>query len=867
MNQVLTANTARFAGATTIRTVGVSTVTVRPSSTVTVSPSLPSQSGWRWCQKCQGLFFSGNPDQGVCPAGGRHDASRSGAYLMTFGDGGEGMQAAWRWCQKCQGLFFSGNPDQGACPAGGRHNASRSGAYLMIFGDGGEGMQATWRWCQKCQELFFSGNPDQGACPAGAGHDASRSGAYSMRFDPNPPPPKPASLPLVSSRNGNLFQDRNDPDLHWCLPDFNLADDVDPGFAFAASQSGQDGSGNPFNKARLTLRLHKSQPDDVVQFSKANPNAKLQPQEITLAELSASLTTSYTDHNGQEQQKTFVATIVDAGNGDFVLTVDPILGPDVILVYQDLTLFGKAVINLSASYQAWAESGALFLIARRSQALSASTNSVVPMNMSMLSAQTQPAAVAQPAFFAKMDMPSGIRQRTDDSLVQTSQAWAKQLPIGLKYEQDGYQLKYTISTDTVTNHVIRDAHDLSDFSLSQSEFTELKAIDVSQYATISKLYMGVLSRTIVMIPRRYSITRGRAGCAALCVAVVDSSSGSGSKCKFEFDFTIAPEVSRIEVYKLAQEINSRQELKGYKLKLPDFQKDSPPSTLDTQFRSDVQINQGPLPQTFVVTVSIEDEGVQTPAVANANAFIMRLSSGTGADLIGSLSIKLDDGYPQPVLSTIDLNFARTAGTDHEIDVQLIEETSQIKLTNQLPLDLQASRYALLEGSSITEVPGSFALPANGSLNVPLPGDHADLTLAVDAELLIPQPMAKSDITKFLDIRTADVQETQYVVAVNGSGIDYNKVDSVGVNITFANLPNVAPRTLQLSKNIHADSTHIVIPLENAVFALPGTANVAVHFVDPTTSDLNFTLENDFATEPVLIILQSNIDNNVPKTQP
>lgn len=677
--------------------------------------------------------------------------------------------------------------------------------------------------------------------------------------------PLPASLPLVSSRNGNLFQDRNDPSVHWYLPDFDLADDVDPGFAFAASQSGQDGQGNPFNKGRLTLRLHKSQPDDVVQFSKANPGAKL--QEITLAELSASLTTSYTDDTGQEQQKTFVATVVDGGNGDFVLTVDPILGQDVIVVYQDLTLFGKAVINLSASYQAWSESGALFLIARRSQPLSASTNSVAPMNMRVLSAQTQPAVVAQPASFARMEMPSGIRQRTDDSLVQTSQAWVKQLPVGLKFEQDGYQLRYTVSTASVSNHIIRDVHDLRDFSLSQSEFTELKAIDVSQYPTLSKLYMGVLSRTIVMIPRRYSIARGRAGCAALCVAVVDSSPGSGSKCKFEFDFTIAPEVSRIEVFKLAQEINSRQELKDYKLKLPDFQKDNPPSTLDTQFGSDVQINQGPLAQTFVVTVSIEDEGVQTPAVANANAFIMRLSSGSGADLIGSLSIKLDDGYPQPVLATIDLNFARTAGTDHEIDVQFIEETSEIKLTNQLTLDLQASRYALLKGSSITEVPGSLVLPANGSLNIPLPSDHADLTLAVDAQLLIAQPMAKSDITKFLDIRTADVQETQYVVAVNGSGIDYNKVDSVGINITFANLPNIAPRTLQLSKNVHADSTHVVIPLENAVFSLPGTVNVAVHFVDSATTDLDFTLENDFAAEPVLLILQSDIDKNLPKTQP
>jgi len=676
-------------------------------------------------------------------------------------------------------------------------------------------------------------------------------------------PPLAASLPLVSSRNGNLFADRNDPNLHWYLPDFNLADDVDGGFAFVASQSGQDLKGNPFNKARLTLRLHKSQPDDVAKFSGANPDAKL--REITLGEMSAKVTTSYTDDTGQQQQKTFAATIEDVGNGDFLLTVDPILAEDVIVLYQDLTAFGQVVINLSGSYQAWSQPGAVYLLARKQQLLE-SMNGPAAMSVRMLSAPTEAPPFAAQSFIRK-DMPSEIRQRGGDTLVQTSQVWAKAVPMGLKYAQDGYQLKYTISTATVSNHVIRDANDLKDFSLSQSEFTELKAIDVSQYPTLSKLFMGVLSRTIVMVPKRYSVVRGRAGCAALCVAVVDSSSASGSRCRFEFDFTIAPEVSRIEVYKLEQEIKSRQELKDYKLKLPDFQRDDPPSTLETQFGSDIHIDQGALPQTFSVTVSIQDEGLQTPAVANANAFIMRLSSSTGADLIGSLSIKLDDGYPQPVLSTIDLNFAHTAGSDHEIDVQIVEESSQIKVTNQLPLDLQLSRYALMKGAAITEVPGVLVLPANGSLTIPLPSDHADLTLAVDAQLLIPQPMAKSDIMRFLDIRTADVQETQYVVAVNGSGLDFNKVDSVEASITFTNLPNVTPRVLKLNKNVHADSTHIVIPLENAVFALPGTVNLAVHFSDPGGNDLNFTLQNDFTASPVLIVLQSDIDKNLPKTQP
>jgi len=41
----------------------------------------PSQSNWRWCNKCQGLFFGGNPNP-KCPAGGAHDKTGSGNYSL-----------------------------------------------------------------------------------------------------------------------------------------------------------------------------------------------------------------------------------------------------------------------------------------------------------------------------------------------------------------------------------------------------------------------------------------------------------------------------------------------------------------------------------------------------------------------------------------------------------------------------------------------------------------------------------------------------------------------------------------------------------------------------------------------------------------
>lgn len=146
---------------------------------------MPRQNAWRWCHKCEGLFFSGNPSQGACPSpgGGPHDASQSGHYAMHLGDAVPGAQSNWRWCRKCQGLFFVGNPSQGVCPAGGSHDANESGHYSLVLGDQAPGTQGGWRYCQKCEGLFFSGNPDQGACPKGGTHDSTASGQYGMPWE------------------------------------------------------------------------------------------------------------------------------------------------------------------------------------------------------------------------------------------------------------------------------------------------------------------------------------------------------------------------------------------------------------------------------------------------------------------------------------------------------------------------------------------------------------------------------------------------------------------------------------------------------------------------------------------------------------
>ena len=64
---------------------------------------------WRWCHKCQGLYFAGNPGS-HCPAGAAHDSTGSGDYTLINQSPLAIGQHQWNWCHKCQGLFFAGNP-------------------------------------------------------------------------------------------------------------------------------------------------------------------------------------------------------------------------------------------------------------------------------------------------------------------------------------------------------------------------------------------------------------------------------------------------------------------------------------------------------------------------------------------------------------------------------------------------------------------------------------------------------------------------------------------------------------------------------------------------------------------------------------
>lgn len=142
----------------------------------------PSQGDWRWCNKCQGLFFGGNPGS-VCPEdNGTHSQVGSGNYILAHNMAATpGWQSDWRHCSKCQGLFFGGNPGS-VCPKdGNEHTKVGSGNYSLLHNAAvAAGQQANWRYCSKCKGLFFGGNSGS-VCPKDKQeHTQVGSGNYSL---------------------------------------------------------------------------------------------------------------------------------------------------------------------------------------------------------------------------------------------------------------------------------------------------------------------------------------------------------------------------------------------------------------------------------------------------------------------------------------------------------------------------------------------------------------------------------------------------------------------------------------------------------------------------------------------------------------
>ncbi len=667
-------------------------------------------------------------------------------------------------------------------------------------------------------------------------------------------------LPLAETRNGNWFKDRFDSNLIWYVPSFALVDDPDAAFTFAASQTGEiDVHGNPYNVGRLTLGLKKSIPADVLALRTQIASAQL--REVPLNNLSVSLSATAKDANGGDQPLAWPCAVAPSGDSLLLLTINPILSEQVIFLYESLVHQESVRLSISAAYTVWRQ-------LRRFLGPHRVFVRPRPMIMIMMARPD----IAGNRRFVDVDPPDlQDRAATDqgeqsapDPYARVSLPFTLVVPVARKFAADPYRLKFTVATGGGVSRPIIGVQDLQTFKGSQTQFTELKLLgNVSErYPSIARLYLGILSSTIVVIPARYVILRQSSSCAAVCQALVDSSPGLNAGCKFQFEFTLVPDVSPIDLLQLAQDISAHPdpETKGCTLRLPDFLKNDVPSTLETPFVTSFRYTQGPgEPHTFLLSVDIKEVAAGIPAVANANMLIDQLRSAHEPFLSGALAIKLDDGFPTPIAIPVLLNFKETNGTEG-LSFLADESSKVVTLTNNSVFDLTLSRSALVTPQSMTVMEIGKGLPSGQALSLPLPADHAGLNVIVDAELAITDSLSKTDLFKYLQFNPVDVQNTQYTLGVNGATLNFDVrgIDHIDVQISLTNLPNITVPLFTLHKLRKLDSATILLPLNHAISELSATLSCTLHFVDATRASGTCTLQNDFVHTPIFMLKDADV---------
>jgi hypothetical protein len=410
--------------------------------------------------------------------------------------------------------------------------------------------------------------------------------------------------------------------------------------------------------------------------------------------------------------------------------------------------------------------------------------------------------------------------------------------------------------------VIVNANDLRGFDVHQTEFVELRALgDIStRFPSIGKLYLGVVSRLVTVIPARYVILRESGVCDARCTALVDSSPGLTAGCKFQFEFTLAADVSSIDLLLLLNELNAHPDeaLHGLTLQLPrSF--DLAPAVLATSFLSSFHyIGEGIDSHTVRLSGEIKEQAGGTPAIANANLFIAQLRSAHEPFLTGAIAIRLDDVFPTAIPVPVVLNFSQTqANGPAGVSLRADQATNgTIAVENNSSFDLMVSRIALFNPSGVRVAPVGQVIHASQSLPidvaVPLVPDTPGFSLLSDCELAVDASASKDNLFKLLQFQTVDVQNTQCLISVNATAVRFaaHNIDQIDISVALSATPEISVAAMSLRKERLFDSSRVVLPFAQALVEVNAILAFDVTFADAAAPHLRFTLPNDFGRHPI-----------------
>ncbi len=657
--------------------------------------------------------------------------------------------------------------------------------------------------------------------------------------------PPPTSLPLLGSLSGSLLKDRVDPSRTWYLPVLQLRPDPDLAFGFAAAQVGVDANGDPANRLQLTLGLVRQAAPDAAALLAKQPRPSVTEVPVTFG--APTLNIVVKDPNtGADQHIALVGTIVPAADGSLTATFDNVLGKNVVLLFENLRAGGSAVLSVSAFYEVWRE---------LSRSLPVTSNGVFrPVMASTLhsTADGYPIGPKQAQSLRPLVISRPPPTWTQPIWVRTTKAVGYSLPLALKYATEVYLAKYTLTSGATTRPIIS-VDDLRDFNADQSEYRELHELGAvtARYPSIARLYIGVLSRTIVAIPAHYAILCNGESCAASCQLLVDSASGGA---RFQFQFLVAPAVSPIELAQLSAEIGGSPDLKDCTLTMPQFLRQPGACTLATAFASSASFGPGSSPGCFALSLQVTDADPNVPAIASGNMLIRQLCVGQPPYLSGILDLRLDDTLPDPIQVPIVLNFNATSGTGG-LTVAVDETEKRINLLNRSTFDMHLRRYALCLGETVTVIPSDQVVKSGATQSEPLPANHAGLTVLLDQDVVFAGGDTMDQLSRYLDVQVQDVESIRCTLGINAGGVSFARhgIAQIVATIGFSGLPQLAPLTLTLTAAAPIASAPLALPLQALIGSLPATVQLSTRHQDASKPPTISVVSVDFLQSPLFVV--------------
>ena len=129
--------------------------------------------------------------------------------------------------------------------------------------------------------------------------------------------------------------------------------------------------------------------------------------------------------------------------------------------------------------------------------------------------------------------------------------------LGTTYAQQPYRPLYTLTEPPATARPIVSVSDLTMFTSTGTEYVQLSSLGnvPARYPSLSSVYLGQVTGTVVAVPAAYGIVHTSSGCEMSINAIVDTNSVSGSQ--FQVSLALGPMIDPCDLAQLSIDVQDR----------------------------------------------------------------------------------------------------------------------------------------------------------------------------------------------------------------------------------------------------------------------------------------------------------------------